>query len=100
MTSEENNYIIQTHSLSFRYSRSNLVLDNLSINVPKGSIYGFLGPNGSGKSTTMRLLTGIIPEQGRSIKLFNKPLEEQLPQIFTKIGSLVESPALYLHLSG
>ncbi|HWY11710.1 MAG TPA: ATP-binding cassette domain-containing protein [Bacteroidia bacterium] len=100
MTGDRNNYIIQTYSLSFQYSKSKLVLDDLSINVPKGSIYGFLGPNGSGKSTTMRLLTGIIPEQSRSIKLFNKPLEQQLPQVFTRIGSLVESPALYLHLSG
>jgi ABC-type multidrug transport system ATPase subunit len=71
-----------------------------SLNIPKGSIYGFLGPNGAGKSTTMRLLTGIIPEQQNNIKLFGKPLKEQFPQIFSKIGALVESPALYLHLSG
>lgn len=93
-------YLIQTQSLSFEYSKNRKVLDAISISVPKGSIYGFLGPNGAGKSTTMRLLTGIIPEQGNAITLFGKPLQEQLPQVFTKIGSLVESPALYLHLSG
>jgi len=93
-------YIIQTDSLNFQYSKDKKVLKNLSINVPKGSIYGFLGPNGAGKSTTMRLLTGIIPEQGNAIKLFNQPLKEQLPLVFYKVGSLVESPALYLHLSG
>jgi ABC-2 type transport system ATP-binding protein len=93
-------YIIQTQSLSFEFSKNRKVLDDISISVPKGSIYGFLGPNGAGKSTTMRLLTGIIPEQGNSIQLFGKPLHEQLPEVFTKIGSLVESPALYLHLSG
>jgi ABC-2 type transport system ATP-binding protein len=93
-------YIIQTQSLSFEFSKNRKVLDDISISVPKGSIYGFLGANGAGKSTTMRLLTGIIPEQGNSIQLFGKPLHEQLPKVFTKIGSLVESPALYLHLSG
>lgn len=93
-------YSIQTESLSFQYSKNLKVLDSISINVPKGSIYGFLGPNGAGKSTTMRLLTGIIPEQGNAIKLFGQPLQSQLPEVFTKIGSLVESPALYLHLSG
>lgn len=93
-------YSIQTESLSFQYSKHIKVLDSISINVPKGSIYGFLGPNGAGKSTTMRLLTGIIPEQGNAIKLFGQPLQSQLPKVFTKIGSLVESPALYLHLSG
>ena len=93
-------YIIQTQSLNFQYSKHKKVLDNISINVPKGSIYGFLGPNGAGKSTTMRLLTGIIPEQGNAIKLFGQSLQKQLPLVFSKIGSLVESPALYLHLSG
>lgn len=93
-------YIIQTKNLDFQYSKGKKVLEGISINVPKGSIYGFLGPNGAGKSTTMRLLTGIIPEQGDAIKLFNQALKEQLPFVFYKIGSLVESPALYLHLSG
>ena len=93
-------YIIQTEGLNFQYSKNKKVLDDIHIHVPKGSIYGFLGPNGAGKSTTMRLLTGIIPEQGNAIKLFGNSLQEQLPFVFTKIGSLVESPALYLHLSG
>lgn len=93
-------YIIQTKSLNFQYSKYRKVLDDVSLNIPKGSIYGFLGPNGAGKSTTMRLLTGIIPEQHDAISIFGKPLKDQLPQVFDKIGSLVESPALYLHLSG
>jgi ABC-type multidrug transport system ATPase subunit len=93
-------YSIQTTGLTFRYSKHRKVLDDVSLNIPKGSIYGFLGPNGAGKSTTMRLLTGILPEQDNSIKIFGKPLQEQLPQVFDNIGALVESPALYLHLSG
>jgi len=93
-------YIIQTDSLNFNYAKQRKVLDNVSLNIPKGSIYGFLGPNGAGKSTTMRLLTGILPEQENSIRIFGKPLAGQLPQVFDNIGSLVESPALYLHLSG
>ncbi len=95
-------HIIQTKALSFQYSKHQKVLDNVSLNIPQGSIYGFLGPNGAGKSTTMRLLTGIIPEQGEeeAIYLFNEPLKRQLPEVFRKTGALVESPALYLHLSG
>ncbi len=92
-------YIIQTEQLSYQYSKQRKVLDGVSLNIPKGSIYGFLGPNGAGKSTTMRLITGIIPEQQNAIKLFGKPLKTQFPEVFTKIGALVESPALYLHLS-
>lgn len=93
-------YIIEAQSLNFRFSKHRKVLDDVSLHIPKGSIYGFLGPNGAGKSTTMRLLTGIIPEQEEAIKIFGKPLKGQLPQVFDNIGSLVESPALYLHLSG
>jgi ABC-2 type transport system ATP-binding protein len=93
-------YIIQTSNLDFQYSKNKKILNNLSINVLKGSIYGFLGPNGAGKSTTMRLLTGIIPDDSNSIFLFEKPIESQIPDVFEKVGALVESPALYLHLSG
>ena len=93
-------YILQTNSLNFQYSKHKKILQNLSINVPKGSIYGFLGPNGAGKSTTMRSLTGIIPDESSRISIFVKPLENKIPSVFEKIGSLVESPALYLHLSG
>ncbi len=92
--------IIRTQNLDFHFSKSKKTIDNLSLNVPKGSIYGFLGPNGAGKSTTMRLLTGIIPDDSDSIEIFGKSLQKQLPKIFKQLGCLVESPALYLHLSG
>ena len=93
-------YIIQTNNLDFQYSKHKKIIENLSINVPKGSIYGFLGPNGAGKSTTMRLLSGIIPDDSNSISIFGDLLNKQMPSVFENIGSLVESPALYLHLSG
>ncbi|WP_392448558.1 ABC transporter ATP-binding protein [Capnocytophaga canis] len=93
-------YAIQTKALNFGFSKSKKIIDNLSINVPKGSIYGFLGPNGAGKSTTMRLLTGILPDDSNSIEIFGQSLQNQLPYIFENVGCLVESPALYLHLSG
>ena len=92
--------IIQTNSLTFSYSKTLKVLDNISINVPKGSIYGFLGPNGAGKSTTMSLITGLLPVEENTIKMFNEPLNNQLPEMFSRIGSIVESPSLYGHLTG
>lgn len=94
-------FIIQTKNLNFQFDKSRKILDNLCLNIPKGSIYGFLGPNGAGKSTTMRLITGLINQQGEnSIYLFEKPLTEQLPQVFEKVGCIIEHPTLYLHLSG
>jgi ABC-2 type transport system ATP-binding protein len=92
--------IIQINSLTFSYSKELKVLDNISLNVPKGSIYGFLGPNGAGKSTTMGLITGLLPVEENTIKMFNEPLNNQLPEMFSRIGSIVESPSLYGHLTG
>jgi ABC-2 type transport system ATP-binding protein len=92
-------FVIRTENLSFSYSKKKKVLKNVNINVPKGAIYGFLGPNGAGKSTTMQLLTGILPNETNNIRVFNDVLSNQVPQIFSKIGALVESPSLYLHLS-
>ena len=72
----------------------------LSLTVPAGSVYGFLGPNGAGKSTTIRMMLGLQrPDRGR-ILLFGKPLESDRLRALSKIGSLVEAPSLYLHLTG
>ncbi|WP_177765822.1 ABC transporter ATP-binding protein [Flavobacterium sp. I3-2] len=96
-----NEFLIQTKNLNFQFNKKRKILENLSLNIPKGSIYGFLGPNGAGKSTTMRLITGLINEQNTaSIYLFGQPLQKQLPEVFKKIGSIIETPTLYLHLSG
>lgn len=94
-------FTIQTKDLSFQFAPNAKVLDSLSLKIPKGSIYGFLGPNGAGKSTTMRLLTGLLNQQtSNAIYIFGKPLTNQLPEVFSKIGSIIDSPTLYLHLSG
>ena len=92
--------VIKTENLSFSYSKKKKALKNVNLNVPKGAIYGFLGPNGAGKSTTMQLLTGILSNSEQNISVFGKELYSQIPNIFSKIGALVESPSLYLHLTG
>lgn len=94
--------VIEMNNLSFSYSKkSKKILEKVSMKVPKGAIYGFLGANGAGKSTTMQLLIGSLPTSNNgTISLFGKPLEKQLPIIFKKVGTLIESPSLYLHLSG
>jgi ABC-2 type transport system ATP-binding protein len=94
------NHIIQLKNVDYSYGRKTKVLKDVSLSVPKGSIYGFLGPNGAGKSTTMQLLAGQLHQQTGEIKLFENDLEAQLPYVFAKMGTLVESPALYMHLTG
>jgi len=93
-------HIIKTTDLNFYYGKKNHIVKDLNIKVPTGSIYGFLGPNGAGKSTTMQLLSAVLPDYTGDIMLFEKSLQDHTPAVFNKIGALVESPALYLHLTG
>ena len=95
-----NTSAISIENLTYAFRQGQPVLSNLSLQVPQGSIYGFLGPNGAGKTTTMRLLTGLLPQQGEHILFFGQSLSTQLPALFHRVGALIETPSLYLHLSG
>jgi ABC-2 type transport system ATP-binding protein len=72
----------------------------LSLSVPRQSVYGFLGPNGAGKSTTIRMVLGLQRPDRGTISLFGRPLAGERIALLRRIGSLVESPSLYLHLTG
>jgi ABC-2 type transport system ATP-binding protein len=72
----------------------------LSLRVPAQSVYGFLGPNGAGKSTTIRMVLGLQRPGRGAISLFGRPLAAERIHLLRRIGSLVESPSLYLHLTG
>lgn len=91
--------IISCKNLSF-YFGTQQVLKNISLSVPRGSVYGFLGPNGAGKTTTIKLLLNLLQNQEKNIFLFGKELQHHREEILSNIGSLIESPALYHHLNG
>jgi lantibiotic transport system ATP-binding protein len=67
--------------------------------VERGSIYGFLGPNGSGKTTTLSLLLGLLNNQKGDIEIFGQHLHANREAILGKIGSLIETPSVYAHLT-
>src|SRR5688572_27497050 len=90
---------IETRQLSYSFSKKRKVIDNLSLQVPQGSIYGFLGPNGAGKTTTMRLLTSLLKTEQDNIFLYGKSLLKNVPYIFQNVSALIETPSLYLHLN-
>src|SRR5258707_10570276 len=77
-----------------------LAVCGLSLSVPPQSVYGFLGPNGAGKSTTIRMVLGLQRPDRGMISLFGRPLAAERIALLRRIGSLVESPSLYLHLTG
>ena len=92
-------YCIETYHLKYKFSERETVLNDINLQVPNGSIYGFLGPNGAGKTTTLRLILGLLRKQEGAINVFNKPFDKNRLEILKSTGSLIESPSFYGHLT-
>ena len=90
---------INTNNLSHRFSKKELVLDNVNLQVPDGAIYGFIGPNGAGKTTTLKLILGLLKKQQGTIEVFDKQFDKHRIEVLKNIGSLIEVPSLYGHLT-
>lgn len=90
--------VIEINNLSKKFKDFTAV-DNLSLKVEKGQIFGFLGPNGAGKSTTIRMMLTLIKPNAGEIKFFGKKIGGSDRSMFKKIGALVERPDFYLYLS-
>ena len=75
-------------------------VDGLDLQVPEGGVFGFLGPNGAGKTTTIRCLLGLVrPSSGR-VWMLGQDVRHQLPAVIGRVGSIVETPALFPRFSG
>src|SRR5699024_5789234 len=92
------NYVIQTNNLVKQFGRDKAV-DNISLAIPEGEVYGLLGPNGAGKTTTIRMLLGLMKPTSGSIHIFNQDLNKERIDILKHVGSLVENPSYYPHLT-
>ena len=90
--------MIVTHGLTKRFGRV-LAVDGMDLDVRAGDRYGFLGPNGSGKTTTVRMLLGLVYATHREIEVLGEPMPRRSRHVLPDVGSLIESPAAYPHLS-
>ena len=91
--------IITTEQLTKKYKNFTSV-NNVSLHIRKGSIYGFLGPNGAGKSTTMKMLLGLTKPTSGSFTIDGKHFPADRLAILKEIGSFIESPSFYSNLTG
>lgn len=87
--------MLQTQNLC-KYFRKQKAVNNVSLNIEKGQIYGLLGPNGAGKSTTLKMLTGMMKPTAGKIYFDGKLLDRK---DLSKIGALIENPPIYENLS-
>lgn len=87
-------YILKTHNLTKKYRNIN-VLDDINITINKGDIYGLIGLNGAGKTTLIRIITGLALKTKGSIELFSEYEDRKIEHARKRIGSLIETPALF-----
>lgn len=85
---------IQTTALTVKLGGS-FELKGLDLNVPEGSVYGFLGPNGSGKSTTIKMLMGMMKPDAGEIRVLGAAIPESIEKVLARTGYVPERPHLY-----
>jgi len=91
---------LASSGLTKQFRGGQLAVDGIDLAVPAGSVYGFLGPNGSGKTTTIRMLLGLIRPTAGSYSVLGLDMPDRQADALPLVGSLVEGPAFYPHLSG
>lgn len=92
-------FILQTNRLSKKIGSKMLVTD-VDIHIRKGKIYGFLGPNGAGKTTVMKMITNLWKPASGTIELFGERLTPKSYDVLKRMGSIIEFPVFYDHMTG
>ncbi len=91
-------YAIQTQNLGYKIGGIS-ILDNINLQVPAGSVYGFLGPNGAGKTTTIKLLLGLLKRQAGEVLISGRTFRHNRIPILKQTGALIETPSVYPNLT-
>ncbi len=92
-------YVLKANALTKNYKHYK-ALDGLSMNVPRGAIYGFVGKNGAGKTTLIRLICGLQePTSGDYTLYGRKNTEREIMNSRRRMGAVVETPSIYLNMT-
>ena len=91
--------IIDIHALVKVYETGHRALDGLTLRVHSGSIFGFIGLNGAGKTTTIRILAGLLPKEGGTIRVFGKEIGEQSNDYKRDVGFVLDEPLYFEWMS-
>lgn len=93
------NTVLEIRNLSKSFGKRK-VIDNISLEVKEGEIFGFLGPNGSGKTTTIKMILRLIDNDAGEIKVNGYDTKKQFEKAMEYIGGIVENPDMYRYMSG
>lgn len=92
--------MIELSNVNKTYGGTVKAVDNLSLTVPSGEIFGFLGPNGAGKTTTIKMITGILAPDSGQIKVNGTDIKEEPLKVKQQIGFVPDNPNVFLRLKG
>ncbi len=90
---------LQTDGLTKRFGER-VVVDDVTLEVPRATAFGFLGHNGAGKTTLIRMLVGLTPATAGTARVLGLPVPARRQEALARIGAIVEQPSFYPHLSG
>jgi len=93
------NIVLEIKNVTKKYGRKKII-DDLSLKVEQGQVYGFLGPNGAGKTTTIKMIVGLIIMDSGSILINNYDIKKDYKKAMKNVGAIVENPDLYDYLTG
>jgi ABC-2 type transport system ATP-binding protein len=92
--------VVRTSGLTKRYPGGLLAVDDVDLEVHEGDLFGFMGPNGAGKSTTIRMLLGLVFPSTGAVEVLGQAVPRHAEEALLDVGSLIEGPGFYPHLSG
>lgn len=99
MKTRSGDAVLETQSLTKKYGRR-VVVEQLSLVVERGEIFGFLGQNGAGKSTTIRMVLGLVRPTAGRVRLLGCDLFRHQQRALGRVGAIIDAPAFYDNLSG
>lgn len=91
--------IVQMRGVTKRIGQRTII-DNLTLDLPRGEVFGFLGPNGAGKTTTIRMMVGLMSLTSGEILIDGRSIAKEYEQAIKHVGAIVENPEMYKYLTG
>ena len=92
--------MIEINNVSKSYNGKIKAVDNLTLTIPNGEIFGFIGPNGAGKTTTIKMIAGILNSDSGDIKINGKSIKNDAIMAKKQFGFVPDSPDMFLKLKG
>jgi ABC-2 type transport system ATP-binding protein len=91
--------VVETSGLTKRFG-DRVAVDDVDLQIPRGSAFGYLGPNGAGKTTLIRMLLGLTRASAGTMQLLGRPVPAHRAAALARVGAIVEEPRFHGHLTG